>query len=192
MPNSSNSIGSYQIEQYEVVLPSGQTVIRKRIVYLDKNGEVITKEQYTEKPIDNNFIDNTDPTYAVNQITFTFDCSEDWNGCEAVTDRFIKRAGGNYTNITPFVAWIDCVLIGVSLSSREAQEWDAVIYVNGDEAVRLSSNGNRVASERYEHKISRNSEITVFVEGQDIQNPGIQLILTAVLPAKTSDKTETL
>jgi len=185
----SNSQTSYQIESYQVTLPGGEVKDRKRIIYY-RGDEEISREVYSNQPISDNFKDPTDPTEVVNRITFTFDCSEDWNGCDAVSDRFIKRAGGNYTNITPFVAWIDCALIGVSLSSREPQEWEAIIYVDDEEAVSLKSEGNRVRSNRYEYKISKDQRISVFVKGTDIQNPGVQLILTAVLPVKNSDKPE--
>lgn len=180
MPN----IGSYQIAEYQVTLPNGNVVTRKKIIYIGPEGEEISREQYDDKPIPIDYVDPTNPVQAVNQITFTFDASEDWNGCEGVTDRFIKRAGGNYTNITPFVAWSDCVLIGISLSSREDKEWEAIIYVNDEELASLKSEGNKVACGRYEYKISEGSQISIFVKGEEVQNPGVQLVLTSILLPK--------
>ena len=176
----SNS-GSYQIKEYQITLPNGDAVTRKKIIYLDNSGTEISREQYNDKPIPVDYVDHKNPSEIVNQMTFTFDASEDWSGCEGVTDRFIKRAGGNYTNITPFVAWTDCVLIGISLSSREEKEWDSIIFVNGEEIATLKSEGNKVACGRYEYKISGGSEISIFVNGENVQNPGVQLVLTAIL-----------
>ena len=183
-------LGSYEIEEYEVTLPSGETVTRKRVKYIDFQNKEISTVQYTDQTIiDSGYVDNSDPTIAVNQMSFTYDASEDWNGCEGVTNRFIKRAGGNYTNITPYVAWVDCALVGIAISSREPQEWSAVIYINGDEEIaRLDSEGNRFACGKSEHKIAAGTPISIYVDGENIQNPGVQLIFTAILPPKISDK----
>ena len=176
-----SNIGSYQIKEYQITLPNGDVVTRKKIIYLDNSGIEITREQYDDKPIPVDYVDHKNPAEIVNQMTFTFDVSEDWNGCEGVTDRFIKRAGGNYTNITPFISWNDCVLVGISLSSREEKEWEAIIYVNDEIIASLKSEGNKIACGRSEYKISGGSEISIFVKGENVQNPGVQLIFTSIL-----------
>lgn len=183
-----SKIGKFRIEKYEVTLPDGEKATRRQIIYLNKFDQEITREQYEDKPIDSNYMDPTDPVYAVSQLTFSMDASEDWSGCEGVTNRFIKRAGGNYTNVTPFIAWQDCVLVGVAISSSNQVEWDAVIFVEGKEAIRLSNGGQPFAIGRFSYKITEKSRISIYVEGEDVQNPGVQLIFSAILPQMNSDE----
>jgi hypothetical protein len=157
------SLGNrYEIITYSVSI-GGQNVEKQAIVYYDKVGKEITREKYDDnKKVSEEFKDKT----IVDKLSFSLTASEAQNGCEAVTDRFIKRAGGNYTNITPFVAWTDCVLIGISLSSREKQDWEAVIYIDDKEAISLNSEGNRVKSSQYDYKISKDQTISIFVKGE--------------------------
>lgn len=183
-----SNTGSYKISEYQVTLPNGNNITRRKIIYLDNRGVEISREQYEEKPIPIDYVDVKNPAEIVNQITFTFDASEDWNGFEGVSDRFIKRAGGNYTNITPFIAWTDCVLIGISISSREEKEWESIIFVNGEEAANLNSDGKKIACGRYEFKILEGSEISIYVKGENIQNPGVQLVLTTILKPISENK----
>jgi hypothetical protein len=184
----SNRLGTYSIEEYQVTLPDGQVITKRQIVYYDKQGGEVSREQYTEQKISEDYMDTTDPTEVVNQMTYTFDASEDWQSCEGVTNRFIKRAGGNYTNITPFVLMKDSALIGMALTSREAQEWTAIVYCDGEELCTLPSDGQRAAFSDLQFKIPKGSLVSIYASGENILNPGVQLFFSAILPPKTSDR----
>ena len=173
--------GDYRIEEYEVII-HGEKVKKKRILYLSKSGDEISRETYSENitSIPDTFIDKTDPVN-INTIAYTINASEDWGGCEGVTDRFLKRGGGSYTNITPFVMWSDCLLIGLTLSSREEKEWTASIFVNGEEVDRLSSDGLRFQTGNFNIYLRKCDQLSFFVNGENVMNPGVEAYFTSVL-----------
>ena len=180
MPNGNNNSGqlTYQIVSYTVIV-NGVQVVKKAIIYYDKSGKEITREQYKEDAtiIDDGF---KNPT-SVDKLSFCLNTSEDSGYCEEVSNRFIKRGGGSYTNITPFVLLYDSVLVGITLSSREASQWTAVIFKNDEEVESLFSGDNRTATKDTAVKFSKGDRVSMFVRGRGVINPGIETFFTSIL-----------
>ena len=185
--------GSYILSTYEVEV-EGVMVTRGSVIYCDHLGNEISRERYdpsvdgsgpTEpdvlKPgqgIDPMFGDIQSSDY----LTFTFNASEDFSGCdEGVSNRFIKRGGGNYTNITPFIIWNNSRIIGMTLSSREDSKWIAEVYCNGIMIASLDSEGKRVAVGDCKVEVKKGDCLSLYVNGEGVQNPGIEVILSSYI-----------
>ncbi len=176
-PGNSFANHNYQIITYTVTI-GNQVITKKAIVYYDKSGKEVTREKYDETTtiIDEGY---KDPTF-VDTISFSVNASEDAGYCEEVSNRFLKRGGGSYTNITPFVLLQDSVLIGATLSAREDTEWSGVIFRNEEEIASLDSNGAKTATQNFSIKCSKGDQISLFVRGENVPNPGIEAFFTSV------------
>lgn len=177
-------MASYVIQEYEVTI-GDNSFTKKMIIYYDKSGKELTREKYDEAVtvIQDTFIDKTDPVN-ISTIAYTINASEDWAGCEGVTNRFIKRGGGSYTNVTPFIMWADCLLVGLTLSSREEKEWVAVLVVNGEEIDTLPSKGKRAQTGNYKIYLKKGDQVSFYVRGENVMNPGIEAYFTSVITSE--------
>jgi hypothetical protein len=187
--------GRYELSTYEVEV-EGVMVTRGSVIYYNDFGKEISRERY-DSPIVTDGPEPTDPvdpkpgqgvnpmfgeTSMSDYLTYTINASEDFSGCdEAVTNRYIKRGGGNYTNITPFIIWTDSVLMGMALSSREAKGWIAEVRCNEKVIASLDSKGLRSNCGDYKVAVKRGDSISFFVNGENVQNPGIEAIFSALV-----------
>lgn len=93
------------------------------------------------------------------------------------TNRYLDKFDGVATNQSPYVAWFNCKLRAISLSTNSASTWTAEVRVNGVAASTLSSGGNQYAqTSGLNISINAGDRVSFYVNGTGVNRPSIDAL----------------
>jgi hypothetical protein len=116
-----------------------------------------------------------------------YSCGRD----QASTNIWLNREDGLSLNLTPWVVPFDCWLVAISMRNRKGQveTWTAEVYTNAGISSGTPNIGNALATQAITAgeknygvlatpvSLTAGDDLAVFMRGQGVQRPGVELFL---------------
>lgn len=94
-----------------------------------------------------------------------------------VTDRYLKRTNGTFSNLTPYIVSADGVIDFISSSTRDVEVYDLEIFINSSLNTTINIPGGSRYSEDLNISVTAGDEISVRLNGNQVRDIAVSLQL---------------